>query len=282
MIGHILSSRLMKASRDQDSDIWFGYAKKLGRPLGGGNYHGTWMMLGWDREAGSGWRAGTFLSHGKTGFSDGGEVNDIRDTRIGFYGGYRSGAHSGTLYMDFGRIGSHLKRGLTDLGLFAGARYSGHIAEFGAEYVYDLVTGEDDRWHFGPYANVQMSRLWQSGWREHGAGVFGRSVESRTSDYLSGGAGLEFRRHIGSGGFRMRLGTKRVFSGASPRLFYSYEGDPDSRYSLRYEAGKTLATLLLAGDAEFAPGWTAAGDIWMERGAHSRESVLSLRLSRMW
>ena len=64
------------------------------------------------------WRAGAFVSHGTVGFADTGARNELKDTRLGFYGGYSLGPHAGYVYLDYGWLKNDPSRSLAHLNLF--------------------------------------------------------------------------------------------------------------------------------------------------------------------
>lgn len=274
----------MKFMADQpaDDDFWFKYGKNWGELKGSGDYHGTAMTLGYDRAVGSGFRAGAFVSHGWTGFSDDGANNEMKDTRLGLYAGHQSGANESFVYLDYGWMKNHLRRNLVNLGLGTDARYHGHIVEIGGEYKYDTSAGKETPWHISPYINAQMSRLWQDGYSESGAGVFGQRVSGKTNDYFAGGVGVELRRYLINGDYAIRLGAKHAFAGADPKLRFGYAGDDAHSYEMGNNQDKTHLVLSVGGEAEFAPGWTLAGEAGVERGAHDRDMMCAVTLRRMW
>ena len=115
----------------------------------------------------------------------------------------------------------------------ARADYNSRILEFGGEYKYDLNARNMNTWHISPYANVQLSQLWQDGYTEKGAGIFGHRVGSQSNTYFAGGLGLEFKRYLSNGSYAMRLGVKHAFAGADPKFTYGYIGNDTASYELK-------------------------------------------------
>lgn len=272
----------MKLPQTADNEFWFKTAKNWGDLKGGANYHGTTFAVGWDRAYGRAWRAGAFVSHGTVGFADTGARNEVKDTRLGFYGGYSLGHHAGYVYLDYGWLKNDLLRSLAHLNLFPKANYDSRILELGGEYKYDLHAGKDTPWHLSPYANVQLSELWQDGYAESGAGVFGQRVSRATNTYFAGGLGFECKRYLANGSYALRLGVKHAFTGADPKLTFGYVGDEASSYEMQNEQDKTHFVVSLGGEAEFAPGWWLAGDATLQKGSNDRDMMCALTLRRMW
>ena len=271
-----------KLPQPADNDFWFKAAKNWGDLRGGANYHGTTLALGWDRAYGQMWRGGAFASYGTVGFADTGASNRLKDTRLGLYGGYKHGPHAGYVYLDYGWLKNDLRRGLAGLDLTAEADYDSRILELGGEYKYDLDAFKNTPWHISPYGNVQLSRLWQDGYRERGAGVYGQRVASAANTYFALGLGVEFKRYLPKGSYALRLGVKHALAGADPRLRFGYVGNDAESYEMRNEQDKTHFVLSINGESEFAPGWTMAGEAGLQKGAHAKDVMCAFTLKRMW
>ncbi len=272
----------MKLDQPVDNDFWIRTARNWGEGSGSSYYQGTTFAGGWDRAYGENWRAGVFVSYGSVSFADNLSHDDIKDTRLGLYGGYSHGPHSGYVYLDYGWQKNDLTRRLTGLGLQARADYNSRILELGGEYNYDLNAKNMKVWHISPYANVQLSQLWQDGYTEKGAGIFGHRVDSQSNTYFAGGLGVEFKRYLSNGSYAMRLGVKHAFAGADPKFNYGYIGNETASYELKGQQDKTHFIMSLGGEAEFAPGWTMAGDLALQKGSHDRDMMAAVTLRRMW
>jgi hypothetical protein len=272
----------MRLPQPMDNEFWFKAGKNWGDLKGGAYYHGTTFAGGWDRVYGKSWRAGAFISYGTVGFADTGARNELKDTRLGFYGGYSNGPHAGYVYLDYGWLKNDLSRTIAGIGLFPKADYDSRILELGGEYKYDLHAKKDTPWHISPYVNLQLSELWQDGYTERGAGVFGQRVDSSTNTYFAGGLGFEFKRYLANGSYALRLGAKHAFTGADPKLTFGYVGDNASKYEMKNEQDKTHFVVSINGEAEFAPGWWLAGDAGLQKGAHDKDMMCALTLRRMW
>ena len=265
-----------------DNDIWLKFGKNWGDMRNDTDYHSTTTLLGWDKAYGKNWRAGMFAGYSKTSFSDNTASNELRDVRFGLYGGYSKGRSEGLMYLDYGWLRNKLRRGITNLGLTAGADYHSRVLELGGEYLYDLQAEKNVPWHVRPYVNAQLSRLWQNSYREEGAGVFGQVVDSQHNDYFGMGAGVEFKRYLAGGSYAIRAGVKHAFAGAEPKLRYSYMGDAANTYDMRNVQDKTHLVLSIGGEAEVAKGWTVGGDATFQRGSHDKDWSCSITVKRMW
>ena len=138
-----------------------------------------------------------FAGYGQTNFTDNSSSNKLKDVRFGLYAGFNNAKSEGMAYLDYGWMRNKLRRGV--MGMTAGADYHSRILEVGGEYLYDLQAGQNKAWHVRPYVNAQLSRLWQNGYSEDGAGVFNQVVQSKHNDYFGMGAGVEFKRYLAGG-----------------------------------------------------------------------------------
>ena len=265
-----------------DNDIWLKFGKNWGDMRNDTDYHSTATLLGWDKAYGKNWRAGVFAGYGKTSFSDNTASNELRDVRFGLYGGYSKGRSEGLVYLDYGWLRNKLRRGISNLGLTAGADYHSRILELGGEYLYDLQAEKNVPWHVRPYVNAQLSRLWQNSYREDGAGIYNQVVDSKHNDYFGMGAGVEFKRYLAGGSYAIRAGVKHAFAGAEPKLRYSYMGNAANTYDMRNVQDKTHFVLSVGGEAEVAKGWTVGGDATFQRGSHDKDWSCSITVKRMW
>ena len=260
--------------------IWLKFDKNWGDVRGDTDYHSTATLLGWDKAVGKNWRAGVFAGHGETNFSDNSSSDKLKDTRFGLYAGYNKAGREGMVYLDYGWMRNKLRRGV--MGMTASADYHSRILELGGEYLYDLQAGKNKAWHVRPYVNAQLSRLWQNGYSEEGAGVFNQVVQGRHNDYFGMGLGVEFKRYLSKGNYAVRAGVKHAFAGAEPRLRYSYMGDAANTYDMRNVQDKTHFVLSIGGEVEVAKGWTIGGDATFQRGSHDKDWSCGITVKRTW
>ena len=262
------------------NEIWLKFGKNWGDVRGDTDYHSTVTLLGWDKAVGKNWRAGVFAGYGQTNFTDNSSSNKLKDVRFGLYAGFNNAKSEGMAYLDYGWMRNKLRRGV--MGMTAGADYHSRILEVGGEYLYDLQAGQNKAWHVRPYVNAQLSRLWQNGYSEDGAGVFNQVVDSKHNDYFGMGAGVEFKRYLAGGNYAIRAGVKHAFAGAEPRLRYSYMGDAANSYDMRNVQDKTHFVLSIGGEVEVAKGWSIGGDAIWQRGRHDKDLSCSVTVRRMW
>jgi uncharacterized protein with beta-barrel porin domain len=266
-----------------ENDIWLKFGKNWGDLKDGADYHSSATLLGWDKAVAPNWRVGAFAGYSSTGFADSNASNELKDTRFGLYAGYNKAGKEAMAYLDYGWMRNKLHRGNADgAGRTASARYHSRILELGGEYLYDLHAAKNVPWHVRPYVNAQLSRLWQNGYSEEGAGVFNQVVQSKHNDYFGMGAGVEFKRYLPGGNYAIRAGVKHAFAGAEPKLRYSYMGDAANTYDMRNVQDKTHFVLSFGGETQIAKGWSIGGDASFTRGRHDKDLSCSVTVKRMW
>ena len=265
-----------------ENDIWLKFGKNWGDLKDGADYHSSTTLLGYDKAVSPHWRVGAFAGYSSTGFADNAASNELKDTRFGLYAGYNKAGKEGLVYLDYGWMRNKLRRGIPGMGLTANARYHSRILELGGEYLYDLHASKNVPWHVRPYVNAQLSRLWQDGYSEEGAGVFNQVVQGKHNDYFGMGAGVEFKRYLKGGNYAIRAGVRHAFAGAEPRLRYSYMGDAANTYDMRNVQDKTHFVLSIGGEAEVAKGWSVGGDAGFVRGRHDKDFSCSVTVKRTW
>ena len=262
------------------NDIWLKFGKNWGDVRGDTDYHSSTILLGWDKQVASNWRAGVFAGYGQTSFSDDSSSDRLKDTRFGLYAGFNKAKSEGMVYLDYGWMRNKLRRGVIDM--TASADYHSRILELGGEYLYDLQAGQNKAWHVRPYVNAQLSRLWQNGYSEDGAGVFNQVVNSKHNDYFGMGLGVEFKRYLAGGSYAVRAGVKHAFAGAEPRLRYSYMGDQANTYDMHNVQDKTHFVLSIGGEVEVAKGWSVGGDATFQRGSHDKDWSCGITVKKTW
>ena len=270
----------LKLLEPADNDIWLKFGKNWGDLKDGADYHSSTTLLGWDKAVAPNWRAGVYAGYSKTGFADNTAGNELKDTRIGLYAGYNKAGREALVFLNYGWMRNKLHRGV--MGMTAVADYHSRILELGGEYLYDLHARKDVPWHVRPYVNIQLSRLWQNGYSETGAGVFNQVVESKHNDYFGAGAGVEFKRYLTGGNYAIRAGIRHAFAGAEPGLRYSYMGDQANSYDMRNVQDRTHFVLSIGGETELGKGWSIGGDAGFVRGSHDKDWSCSVTLKRMW
>lgn len=245
---------------------WWMRSLKDWHSYGDGNVKGrsNSLALGIDKETGSETRSGVFGMYNYRKL-DGGAAHGLQqDWRVGFYTGKEHGAVRKYVYADYGMLGTHVT-GLYD------TKYHGKILELGGEYQYDLSHGKSGL-HVAPYVNARISRYWQDA--SDGSGDF--KTNSFHDTYSDGEVGVELRRNLAKATYEMRLGYKRVLTGASPSLTGSWFGVP---FHFASGMDKDYFHATLSGTWKLKGSVSVSGEGgWLE-GAHDRDKMADLKLN---
>lgn len=262
---------------------WLKYSKDWGE-LGSGDarYHSSGITLGFDKQYAPGSRVGGFLTYNAIGYGAAAANQQTYDWRLGLYGGWHKGARDAYAYLDYGWQRNHMQRAIRSTALRTDTEYTSRIIEAGGEYKYDLTAGKGKIWHVSPYAGFQASYYRQPGYAEAGAGALNQQVSSFHNTYAAAEAGVELKRELVKGSYTLRTGCKRVLAGDDPELEFHYEGDAAHSYRNHGRTDRTLLTLGLSGEHEFAPGWKLSGDLGLEKGSHDKEMTASVTLRHVW
>lgn len=269
---------------DADHSWWFQMGKNWGEANDGNNRsHSSSLILGIDKATGENWRQGLFFAYGQNDFATVNANAENWDCRIGWYGGYHKDAKNIYLYADIGRQKNEATRYLRPLGLNARSDYDSQTLELGAEYKYDLQYGREKIWQVSPYLNVQAVRYTQDGYHETDAGIYNQWAQSMNDTYAAGEMGMEFARQFRQGGYALRVGYKRTFSGTDPDFRASYEGNLGNAITVKGSSrDKNHLVCGFSGKHELAAGWILDGDLQLEKGSGDRNLSAALKIQRVW
>ena len=284
---HILSFRLFEAglaNREDGqlpkNDLWIKTGGHWGTQGSGAHYRGKFALAGYDRALAHGWRGGFFGGYEETDLSPHMADADLKSARLGLYAGWRGERAEGLLYAGWMNTSHRLHRSIPWPGLRADARYHSNLAELGGEW--KLTAFRSSSWSISPYATAKYARLWQESFREKGAGMFSHHADAAAIDYLSGGAGLEFRQEWSRGGYALRAGARHVLGGAEPKLRFSFAGNPSASYLMDNEQDRTFFTLSLNGGIKLPRSWEISAEAGLESGRRSTHMRGTFLLLKKW
>jgi len=259
---------------EKENSFWGKVDKGWGK-AGVVNSHSSALVFGYDKKYDAHNRAGVMLSYATSSAATTAKHDNTKDYRLGLYNGYHKGANEVAVYVDYGRQ-RHTAKGSTYLNPSYRNDYGSRVLELGAEYKYNLHSEDNKLFHVSPYANAQVSRMWQDGYKE---GALGQNVHKHSSNYLATELGLEIARQLPQGSYSARLGYKEVWDGASTRLNYSL-GTVDFVSESRLD--KHFVTASLSGSAKLQHGWSLEGEARIEKGAHDRNYGTGVTLKYEW
>ncbi|MBQ2593856.1 MAG: autotransporter outer membrane beta-barrel domain-containing protein, partial [Candidatus Riflebacteria bacterium] len=281
--GAALQSNAVVGAADEASGAWFKFVYNKGEMRDGAQYRGRSGIIGYDLKLTDTKSFGLFFGHGNNtidGFDDAWAKNKIEENKFGIYASRKNDKASGYLYFDYGKVENELNRNLTNLGLSTNVKYKGDLFEFGGEYKLTPKNQKYKSWKVYPYVNLQFSRYKQDGYHENGGGIYNQVVQSETNNYAAGQLGLEFNFSNEKENYVLRLAGKRAFSGADPKLTFSFEGDMANSYELDNEQDKKHLLVSFKGERKISANTLLSADFSMQRGSHDRDMKASLSFWR--
>ncbi len=232
------------------------------------------VAAGMDMNTGSESRSGVYGMYNHTRLGSALQ----QDWRVGAYTGKQHGAVRQYAYLDAGSVGTHYTRGVRGTGYAYDAKYTGRIAELGAEYQYDLLHGDEGGLRFAPYVSLEASRYLQKGYGERGS-VLGFDVAGTNNNYAAGELGAELGRELDSGSYSLRLGYKHVLCGAQGLLRYNYQGAYTAALSDNTTMDKDYLHLTLGGALKLRGNLSISGEAGWLQGAHDRDLMADVKLN---
>ena len=282
-----LSARLATVtgtpSLPEEASVWVKFNRHWGQTAGGSDATGNTITIGYDRKHGANRLSGFFGSYTDSGYShlDGSET--LQDTRLGYYTGMHKGRNTQLLYADFGYLdGDRSRNAVFDaLGTqnLVTADYTGWLVEIGGEWKHDLHDAGERTWQVSPYGAFQMSYMKQHGYREAGS-LKAYQVSGGHNIYTTLEGGVEFARPMPKGHVQFRVGLNHALTGTDYETYETNILGKSFRKSSRMD--KTHLVSSLSVETELAPHWDLGAELSYQKGAHDRDVMAGIRLSRRW
>ncbi len=271
------------APRNDDNGAWFKFTYNKGEMRDGARYRGRSGIIGYDLKLTDTKSFGLFFGQANNtldGFEDSWAKNKIEENRFGIYSSKKNDKYSGYLFLDYGKVDNELNRNLTNLGLSTNVKYKGDLYEIGGEYKLTPKNQRNKTWKVYPYVNMMFSKYKQDGYTEKDGGIYNHVVESKTNNYAAGQLGLEFNFTNEKENYVLRLAGKRAFSGADPKVTFSFAGDMANKYELDNDQDKNHLLVSFKGERKISTNTLLSADFSMQRGSHDRDMKASLSFWR--
>ncbi len=282
-----LSARLATVtgtpSLPEEASVWVKFNRHWGQTAGGSDATGNTITIGYDRRYGANRLSGFFGSYTDSGYNhlDGSET--LQDTRLGYYTGMHKGRNTQLLYADFGYLdGDRSRNAVFDaLGTqnLVTSDYTGWLVEIGGEWKHDLHDAGERTWQVSPYGAFQMSYMKQHGYREAGS-LKAYQVSGGHNIYTTLEGGVEFARPMPKGHVQFRVGLNHALTGTDYETYETNILGKSFRKSSRMD--KTHLVSSLSVETELAPHWDLGAELSYQKGAHDRDVMAGIRLSRRW
>ena len=266
-----------------DNAAWFKFTYNKGEMRDGARYRGRSGIIGYDLKLTDTKSFGLFFGQANNtldGFEDAWAKNKIEENRFGLYSSKKNDKFSGYLFLDYGKVDNELNRNLTNLGFSTNVKYKGDLYEIGGEYKLTPNNQKNKSWKVYPYINLQFSKYKQDGYTEKDGGIYNHVVEGKSNNYAAGQLGLEFNFSNEKENYVLRLAGKRAFSGADPKLTFSFAGDMANKYELDNDQDKNHLLVSFKGERKISNNTLLSADFAMKRGSHDRDMKASLSFWR--
>ena len=280
---HFSDRLTLKSDSNNEKMGWASFAYNKGEMRDGARYRSRSGIVGYDLKLTENKVLGLFFGQGNNtldGFDDTWAKNKIEENRFGAYYANKNDKHSSYVFLDYGKVDNKLQRNLTNLDCSTNVKYKGDLIELGGEYKLSLNKQKINAWTVSPYINVLFSRYDQDGYAEKDGGIFNQVVESKTNNYAAGQLGLELNFSKEKENYVLRIAGKRAFSGADPKLNYSFEGDMNNKYEMDNDQDKNHLLISFKGESKISKNCLLSADFSIQRGSHDRDAKASLSIWR--
>ena len=272
-----------KSSAPEDKSAWAKISRGWSKTAGGSKYNGNTITLGYDWKQGENRLSGVFGSYTKSSYGHYDGSEKLQDTRLGYYTGTRKGQDTKLLYADFGYLDGNRSRGVSFDALGTNSLikgdYNGWLVEIGGEWKHDLHDMGEKTWQVSPYGAFQMSYMKQKGYKENGS-LKAYDISGGHNFYAALEGGVEFSRPMPKGGFQFRLGLRHALTGTG---YETYETNVlGQSFAKSSRMDKTHLVSSLSVETELASHWDLGAELSYRKGAHDRDVMASIELSRRW
>ncbi|MFA6881732.1 MAG: S8 family serine peptidase [Aminobacterium sp.] len=241
------------------------------------------VVVGRDNEVNQYWHVGKMLAYGEGSVDGLFTSGDEEDWRLGLYGSYQKDSLHLQTYIAGGMQKYDLCRNISSLGLEALSNYDSKNVEFGIHSRWSSSKGECEDWYVHPFFSFVLSKYWQDGYEESGAGIYSQKVKSLTNTYSTGTIGLEFAKRTNDSYCQFIAGYKRVLSGENPDLLVAFAGAPSDYFTVKgNEQSRDWLLLSLKGEKQFADDWMIEGKIETEFSNRGNQRKISLKMAHFW
>lgn len=234
-------------------------------------------IVGYDKSLSPDTRVGGYFSYGNTDYGSDFVTGDSKDWRVGLYGSKIKGNWDYQLQGSFGENRYDLDHYLpifnkTSHGAFDTKLYN---TEFKARYTLPGTKGKN--WQVAPYGKLSYTHGTQEAYTETGSSGLEQVLDKASHNAWQGEIGSEFKKQFKQGtALSVKLGYKRLLSGASPMLNGSFAADTSSRFSIRNDNDKDFLTYGINFTGPLGGRWTGSLGLTGDASAHSHSEIVSL------
>lgn len=221
---------------------------------------------------------GILFSYSENSLNDNLNSGEYDNYSLGLYVGTKNVANVLTGYLSYGIQNNDVTRNISTLNKIAKSDYNSNVLGLGVKYAYDLNYDKEHQWHIIPYGKIDMAHYKQDDFQESNAEIYNQKINSYNDNYLAGETGIEFKRREESGNYGVKLGYKRLFSGANQDMKVTFAQDKTNTDYVMSGVEESKDHFVLAGyiDKNLSDKWTVAGQIEQEWSSNNNELNTSI------
>lgn len=224
---------------------------------------------------------GILFSYSENSLGDNLNSGEYDNYSLGLYAGTKNRANTLTGYLSYGVQNNNVTRNIPMLDKVAKSDYDSNVLGLGMKYAYDLDYGKEHQWHIAPYGKIDMAHYKQNDFQESNADLYNQKINDYSDNYLAGEVGVEFNRKEESGNYGIKLGYKRLVSGANQDMKVTFVQDKTNTGYTINGVEESKDHLVLAGyiDKQLSDKWSVAGQIEQDWSSNSNELSTSINFN---
>lgn len=265
---------------DRDDSLWILNTKHW-QNVDNINAQGYSLTVGKDFNNNDKSYNGILFSYSKNSLGDNLDSGEYDNYSLGLYAGRKNRANILTGYLSYGMQNNNVTRNIPTLNKVAKSDYDSNVLGLGMKYAYDLDYGKEHQWHITPYGKIDMAHYMQNGFQESNADLYNQKINDYSDNYLAGEVGVELNRKEESGIYGVKLGYKRLVSGANQDMKVTFVQDKTSTDYTINSVEESKNHLVLEGyiDKQLSDKWSVAGQIEQDWSSNSNELSTSIKFN---
>lgn len=265
---------------DRDNNLWI-LNTKYWQNIDDINSQGYSLTIGKDFTNNDKDYSGILFSYSENSLGDSLNSGEYDNYSLGLYAGTKNRANILTGYLSYGVQNNNVTRNIPTLNKVAKSDYDSNVLGLGMKYTYDLDYGKEHEWHIVPYGKIDMAHYNQNDFQESNADLYNQRINDYSDNYLAGEIGIEFNRKEKSGNYGIKLGYKRLVSGANQNMKVTFVQDKtNTGYTINgVEESKDHLVLVGYVDKQLSDKWSVAGQIEQDWSSNSNELSTSINFN---
>ncbi|WP_296899674.1 S8 family serine peptidase [uncultured Megamonas sp.] len=265
---------------DRDNSLWILNTKHW-QNIDDINSQGYSLIVGKDFKNNDKNYNGILFSYSENSLGDNLNSGEYDNYSLGLYAGTKNRANTLTGYLSYGVQNNNVTRNIPMLDKVAKSDYDSNVLGLGMKYAYDLDYGKEHQWHIAPYGKIDMAHYKQNDFQESNADLYNQKINDYSDNYLAGEVGIELNRKEESGNYGIKLGYKKLVSGANQDMKVTFVQDKTNTGYTINGVEESKDHLVLAGyiDKQLSDKWSVAGQIEQDWSSNSNELSTSINFN---